>query len=70
MAHNEFLAGATGQASQGGPGQSLENPDLTPADKEKQQSFWWFLLVAGLAALLVESALSNRMSRRPGAGVA
>jgi hypothetical protein len=48
----------------------LEQPDLTPADKEKQQSFWWFLLVSGLVALLVESALSNRLSRKPGAGLA
>ncbi len=70
MAPNEFLAGATGRPSAVGAGGSLERPDLTPADKEKQQSFWWFLLVAGLGALLVEAALSNRLSRKPGAGLA
>jgi hypothetical protein len=66
----EFLASVTGTPTAGARGQSLEQPDLTPADKEKQQSFWWFLLVGGLIALLVEAVLSNRLSRRPGAGLA
>ncbi len=71
LSPKEFLAGATGRAATAGTsGQSLEHPDLTPADKEKQQAFWWFLLVAGLAALLVESVLSNRLSRRFAAGLA
>jgi len=66
----EFLASVTGNPTAAARGQSLEQPDLTPADKEKQQSFWWFLLVGGLSALLVEAVLSNRLSRRPGAGLA
>lgn len=37
---------------------------LTPAEMEKRQSIWWFLLVGGLLALLVEAALANRMSTR------
>jgi hypothetical protein len=43
---------------------------LTPADMEKRQSIWWFLLVAGLTALLAEAALSNRLSRKAGGTVA
>lgn len=39
---------------------------LTPADMEKRQSIWWFLLVGGLIALLAEAALSNRLSRKAG----
>jgi hypothetical protein len=69
LSADEFIRGATGQSSAAGLGASLENPDLTPAEKERQQSIWWFLLVAGLSALLVESVLSNRLSRKPGAGL-
>jgi hypothetical protein len=59
----EFLAGITGQGTVA-QGQSLDKPELTPADMEKRQSIWWFLLVAGLAALLAEAVLSNRLSKR------
>jgi hypothetical protein len=68
LSPNDLLLSATGGG--GSRGQSLENPDLTPAEKERQQSIWWFLLVAGLAALLIEAVLSNRLSRQPGAGLA
>jgi hypothetical protein len=67
---NDFLLSATAGTATGGAARSLENPDLTPAEKEKQQSIWWFLLVAGLAALLVEAVMSNHLSRKPGAGLA
>jgi hypothetical protein len=59
----EFLTAATGRSSVAAPGQSLDHPELTPQDLEKKQSVWWYLLVGGLIALLVESALSNRISR-------
>lgn len=65
----EFLAGATGQAALTPGGQSLEHADVTPADVEKKQALWWFLLVAGLAALLAEAVLANRLSKGPGLGV-
>jgi hypothetical protein len=65
----EFLAGATGRAAVTATGQSLERPEITPADLEKKQSLWWFLLVAGLVALLVEAALSNRLSKKFGTGL-
>lgn len=59
----EFLAGVTGQGAVA-QGQSLDTPDMAPADMEKKQSIWWFLLVGGLAALLAEAVISNRLSRR------
>jgi hypothetical protein len=31
---------------------------------EKKQSFWWYLFVAGVLALLVEAVLANRLSER------
>jgi hypothetical protein len=61
---NEFVSQVTGRAAVTATGQSLERPDLTPADMEKKQSIWWFLLVAGAAVLLGESLLANRLSGR------
>lgn len=43
---------------------AMDLEPLTPAEMEKRQSIWWFLLVAGLVALLAEAALSNRLSRQ------
>ena len=34
---------------------------VTPEDQEKRQNFWWYLLVAGLVLLGLETAISNRM---------
>ncbi len=34
---------------------------LTPEDKERRQNFWWYLLMAGIVLLGVETAISNRM---------
>jgi len=34
------------------------------AELEKRQSLWWYLLIAALALLAVETVLSNRASRR------
>ena len=60
----EFATSATGEAAAvAGPGQSLERPDLTPADIERRQSSWWFLFVIGAALLLGEAVLSNRLSK-------
>ena len=33
----------------------------TPEDQERRQNFWWYLLIAGLALLGIETAISNRM---------
>ncbi len=61
---NQFVASVTGRAAVTPAGQSLEHPELTPQDVEKKQSYWWYLLVAGVLALLVEAVLSNRLSAR------
>jgi Aerotolerance regulator N-terminal/von Willebrand factor type A domain/CARDB len=66
---SEFVKSATGRAAVTATGQSLENPELTPEDIEKKQSIWWFLFFAGAIALLGEAVLSNRLSKRFGAGL-
>jgi hypothetical protein len=69
LSPTDFLGNATGRAAAVTPaGQSLEKPELTPADIEKKQSFWWFLLVGGVLALLAEAVLANRLSKRFGVG--
>jgi len=66
----EFATAATGQAAAVvGPGQSLEQPELTPADIERRQSSWWFLFVVGAVLLLGEAVLSNRLSKGFSRGV-
>jgi hypothetical protein len=60
----EFVATATGRAAVTAGGQSLENPELTPADIEKKQSIWWYVFLVGAIALLAESVLANRLSGR------
>ena len=45
------------------------NGSMTPADIEKKQSLWWFVFLAGVLALLAESVLANRLSRRFNAGL-
>ena len=68
LSPTDFLGNATGRAAAVTPaGQSLEKPELTPADIEKKQSFWWFLLVGGVLALLAEAIVANRLSKRFGA---
>lgn len=37
----------------------------TSAEREKRQSLWWYLMVAGFALLAIETVVSNRLSRRP-----
>ena len=64
-----FLTSVTGPATVAASGQSLEHPDLTPADIEKKQYVWWFLLVAGALALLGEAVLANQRSGRFGVGL-
>ncbi len=34
---------------------------VTPEDQERRQNFWWYLLMAGIALLGIETAISNRM---------
>jgi hypothetical protein len=39
--------------------------DVTAADWERRQAFWWYLLVLALGMLVLESMLAGRFSRRP-----
>lgn len=64
-----FATSATGGGAVTPTGQSLEHPELTPADVEKKQNVWWVLLVIGAIALLSEGMLANRLSKRFGAGL-
>jgi hypothetical protein len=34
---------------------------VTPQDQERRQNFWWYILVAGIVLLGLETAISNRM---------
>ncbi len=40
---------------------SADAATLTPEDQERRQNFWWYLLMAGIALLGAETAISNRM---------
>jgi hypothetical protein len=51
------LAGRPGSASAA----ALDAATITPEDQERRQNFWWYLLVAGLVLLGLETAISNRM---------
>jgi hypothetical protein len=59
----DFLASATGRDAVAPSGEAFDRVQLTPQDLERRQSIWWYLLVIGLAVLLGESVLSNRLSR-------
>ncbi len=60
----EFSARVTGRAddstSQAPP------TDVPPADAERRQGIWWYLLLLGAAVLVAEAWLSNRLSKGPG----
>lgn len=64
-----FVASVVGQGAVTPSGQSLEHPDLTPADVEKKQYVWWYLAVLGALALLGEAVLANQRSGRFGIGL-
>ncbi|MGE3520067.1 MAG: BatA domain-containing protein [Vicinamibacterales bacterium] len=63
MDPNELVAAATGRAA-AAPIAAAQTPDeLTPADAEKRQGFWWYLLIAGLGLLVTEMVVANRLSQ-------
>ncbi len=63
MDPGELVAAVTGRAT---PTQSVSaQPDrLSPADAERRQSFWWYLLLAGLVLLAAEMLVANRLSQK------
>ncbi len=39
--------------------------ELSPQEQERRQAVWWYLLVAGILLLAVETVLANRLPARP-----
>jgi hypothetical protein len=58
----EIVAAATG-GSGGGDGTQPNGVPLTPEAKEKNQRLWWYLLIAGILLLGVDTLVSNRMAK-------
>ena len=58
---SELVAAATGHASQA-TNASAAPAELTPEEAEKRQNLWWYLLLAGLALLVTELVVANRLS--------
>ncbi|HEX5436148.1 MAG TPA: BatA and WFA domain-containing protein [Gemmatimonadaceae bacterium] len=55
---------ATAVAPSGGPRAHADAlAQLTPADLERRQSVWWYLLVAALLLMGAETVVANRLSR-------
>lgn len=60
---SELVAAVTGHATQASQAATAPEP-LSPADAERRQALWWYLLLAGLALLAAETAISNRLSQK------
>jgi hypothetical protein len=58
----ELVAAMTGRAGDGGLADEAQVV-LRPIDLERQQSVWWYLLLAGVLLLAGETWLANRLSR-------
>ena len=61
MDSSELVAAATGHAPQQATAAGAA-PELTPEDAEKRQNLWWYLLLGGLALLVAELVVANRLS--------
>ncbi len=59
----ELVAAVTGRARASDPQTAAEAAELRPADLERRQAIWWYLLLAGVLLLAGETWLSNRLSR-------
>jgi hypothetical protein len=55
----EMKAALAGGAGVGNA--NAEEATVTPEDQERRQNFWWYLLMAGIALLGLETFISNRM---------
>lgn len=59
----ELVAAVTGRARGNDPRATEPTIELRPADLERRQAIWWYLLLAGVLLLAGETLLSNRLSR-------
>jgi hypothetical protein len=57
----EIVAAALGGT--GGDGTQSNAVPLTPEAREKNQRLWWYLLIAGILLLGVDTLVSNRMAK-------
>jgi hypothetical protein len=53
------VAGPGGTRSAG----AADTTQWAPEDQERRQAVWWYLLLAGIVTLGIETAVSNRLSR-------
>ena len=58
----ELVAAVTGRAGAAAASQA-STAEISASDAEKQQGFWWYLLLAGMALLAAETVIANRLSR-------
>jgi hypothetical protein len=59
----ELVAAVTGHAVQTTAEGTAAPAQLSPAEAEKRQGLWWYLLIAGLMILAAEMVVSNVLSR-------
>jgi hypothetical protein len=59
----ELVAAVTGRARATDALTEAETAELRPADLERRQALWWYLLLAGVLLLATETWLSNHLSR-------
>ena len=62
----EFVAKVTGRADAATAARDAASTEVTPADAERRQGIWWYLLLLGAGVLVLEAWLANRLSKGPG----
>jgi len=63
MDPRELVAAVTGHASPVDV-QPEQTQEMTREEAEKRQSLWWYLLLAGVGLLAVETTIANHLSRK------
>jgi hypothetical protein len=59
----ELVAAVTGHATQVAA-EPAPAQEMTREESERRQGLWWYLLLAGLVLLAVETVISNHLSRK------